>query len=534
MSLKKVYSKSRWLHKIIGLILIPFLIWMSISGIILNHPEVFADIDVPAWLVPGHYHNQNWNRSSLIGAVHWKETTFVYGKKGVWREQNGHLEYFGNGLPESAYYQKTNHLLLVSALTDTFLFAATDGGLFYCTLPQNVWRKVALPAPEQKLKKLLKIGKQLIVVGESDLFKADLETSFLKFSKVTPKRKEPLKTVTMVQLFFDVHDGKAWGMHGKLFMDLMGLIIIFASVTGFYVWFRPWSKRKQAFTSFKPQTIFRLRKWNKWHIKVGAWVVVFFIVLAATGLFMRPPFIAAIAEKQVDRQFYPGKLSENPWERKIHNALFDFKQHRIILATSEGLWSGAADFSQPFQKITLNVPIFVMGPTYFECLNNGHYRVASFSGIFDYDPQTDRAVNLITGEPAGRISTVRPAELMVTGYFELTDSRAILATHEQGLCDMSGKPIELWPVPEHYAHMNALSLWNFMFEVHNGRIFKSLIGGLYILIIPLGSILFLLISFTGLFDWAFRKFRKPHPIFLPLPVRQNLKHFTRLRKTAEV
>ncbi|MEJ2544074.1 MAG: hypothetical protein P8Y99_08395, partial [Calditrichaceae bacterium] len=46
-----------------------------------------------------------------------------------------------------------------------------------------------------------------------------------------------------------------------------------------------------------------------------------------------------------------------------------------------------------------------------------------------------------------------------------------------------------------------MSLWNFMFELHNGRIFKDWIGGFYILIAPLGSLLFVLIILSGVYDW---------------------------------
>lgn len=98
---------------------------------------------------------------------------------------------------------------------------------------------------------------------------------------------------------------------------------------------------------------------------------------------------------------------------------------------------------------------------------------------------------------------------MVTGYFELKDGSKWITAHEQGICNLQGQPVHLWPVPKELNTQHTLSLWNYMFEIHNGRIFKFLIGDFYILIIPLGSIMFLLITLCGLFDWAYRKFRKP-------------------------
>ncbi|MHB2156230.1 PepSY domain-containing protein [Calditrichota bacterium GD2] len=531
-----IYIKSRWIHKVFGLILIPFLIWMSISGIILNHPEVFARFNVPSWLVPSHYHIKNWNRSSIIGAVHVNDTEmFIYGKKGVWQVDDARkVHYVGQGFPQADYYKKTNHMIFLTHGNDSLLIAATDGGLFLTSLNRINWQKIELPGKPEKLKKILKIDDALLVFGESNVFRADLTKSALQFSIATPLREETEKSVTMVQLFFDIHDGKAWGLAGKLLMDFIGLVIIFASVTGFYVWFSPWRNRKRANSTFKARTIARLRSWNKWHIKIGALVVVFFILLGSTGLFMRPPFLAAIAEKDVPAAYYPGKLSQNPWERKIQNALYDPFRDRLIIATSEGLWAGPGDLRQEFEKIDLNVPIFVMGPTYFECLPNGHYRIASFNGIFDYNPQTDQAVDLITGQIPNNVSTVRPADIMVTGYFQLNDGSEWITAHEQGICNLEGKVVNIWRVPESMIDINSLSLWNFMFELHNGRIFKSVVGSLYILIIPLGSILFLLISFSGLYDWAFRKFRKKGTLLVARPNNLLSKNFNRQKKMVEV
>jgi len=36
--MKRFFHISRWLHKYVGLLLILFLMWMSISGVLMNHP----------------------------------------------------------------------------------------------------------------------------------------------------------------------------------------------------------------------------------------------------------------------------------------------------------------------------------------------------------------------------------------------------------------------------------------------------------------------------------------------------------------
>ena len=50
-----------------------------------------------------------------------------------------------------------------------------------------------------------------------------------------------------------------------------------------------------------------------------------------------------------------------------------------------------------------------------------------------------------------------------------------------------------------------MPFWNFLFELHNGRIFKGMLGSFYILIIPLGGIIGLLILLSGIFDYWFIK-----------------------------
>jgi hypothetical protein len=51
-----IFKISKWLHKYIGLALILFLMWMSLSGVLMNHPDLIAGIYVPRLLVPLQYH----------------------------------------------------------------------------------------------------------------------------------------------------------------------------------------------------------------------------------------------------------------------------------------------------------------------------------------------------------------------------------------------------------------------------------------------------------------------------------------------
>ena len=97
---------------------------------------------------------------------------------------------------------------------------------------------------------------------------------------------------------------------------------------------------------------------------------------------------------------------------------------------------------------------------------------------------------------------------MVTGYFRLPTGNVFITTHDRGLIALNQNlASDNFAVPASMNRDFTLSLWNYMFELHNGRIFQDVIGGLYLLIPPLGAFLFVIITLTGIFDWFYIKLR---------------------------
>lgn len=512
--IKFLYRKSRWLHKYIGLALVLFLMWMSVSGIVLNHPELVAHISIPHWLVPPAYKIKNWNRSSLIGLVYSRsnpDVLYAYGKKGVWKSEDGGKTFtpMQQGFPQSRFYLKTNHLFLWDK-ENPFLLAATDGGLYRAYLKTEYWQKIPLGRSPEKIKKIIYANGKLLVFSESHVYQANFPAGDLRFSVLPLKREGEQNKVTLVKLFFDLHDGKAFGLPGRLLMDVVGVLLFIVSFSGFYIWFNPWRWRRRQRLSLKPvnaSKIKLLRTLVKYHLEIGIYVAIFFLILGGTGFFMRPPFLAFIANGKVSSSWYPGKLSENPWEGKIQNALIDSVRNKIVIACSDGLWQSETDFSHPFKPVTYHVPIFVMGPTYFETTRGG-YMIGSFNGLFLLDPDKNESMDLITGKKVEKFSNVRPGKWMVTGYFKTPWGQPFITTHDGGVCPLKGElRADLFRVPQAMNREFTLSLWNFMFELHNGRIFQDITGKLYILIAPFGSFLFVIITLTGIFDWFYIKFR---------------------------
>lgn len=517
MMLRKLFKKSKWLHKWLGLLLILFLIWMSASGILLNHPEWIAGLSVPGWLVPAQYFPENWNRSALIDLVYAAdnpEILYVGGKYGLWRSMNGGKDFqpFEAQFETSFYYKKTKDLYLDDGL-QPFLLAATDGGLWLNDLKTETWQALKLGTQREAVQRILKVKDRLLVFTKSNAYLASSEYPDFQFQKVEWLRHEPDRRVTLVDLFFHLHDGRIWGLPGKLLFDLAGFVIIFLSISAFYIWYFPnkmryFKKRKKTLDVARQSKFYRV--FLKYHLRLGIVMAVILFIIAGTGFFMRPPFLALIAGGSVPASVYPGFLPKNPWQAKVHNVLYDPVEDQLIVNCSDGIWMGPADFSAPFVQQDLHVPLFVMGATVFEAYGQGGYLVGSFNGLFHWERSTSKPFDLMRGEYARDWSNVRPDDYMVTGYFESPHGEKFITTHEQGLIALPGQKTDpnRFKMPQALKHNWRMPLWNFMFELHNGRIFKDWIGGYYILLVPLGALLFLLIIISGVFDWFFLKLLK--------------------------
>jgi hypothetical protein len=124
------------------------------------------------------------------------------------------------------------------------------------------------------------------------------------------------------------------------------------------------------------------------------------------------------------------------------------------------------------------------------------FLVGSFNGI--YEVKDKNVIDYMSKKTAAFVSPVIPSIYMITGYFKTPDGEEFITTHKKGVLYLNGKNArDRFPMPRYLIKDNSISLWNYMFELHNGRIFKDLIGNFYILIIPLFSLLMLLVVISG-------------------------------------
>lgn len=246
----------------------------------------------------------------------------------------------------------------------------------------------------------------------------------------------------------------------------------------------------------------------KYHLKLGIWVAVILLLIGITAFFMRPPFLAVIARGDIDASFYPGKFPDNPWDKKIHSALHLKERGQVMIEAADGMWIGDESMKGGFRQTRIPILVFVMGATVLEEYHEGGYIVGSFNGLFHISGQGP-ARDLVNGKTVRFVSPVRPADKMISGYFRTPGGEEFITAFAQGVVPLKGAELKgRFAQPQELTDDNRLPLWNYMFELHNGRIFKDLIGNWYILIIPLGSFLFILITLTGIYDWIYTRFRK--------------------------
>jgi hypothetical protein len=112
----------------------------------------------------------------------------------------------------------------------------------------------------------------------------------------------------------------------------------------------------------------------------------------------------------------------------------------------------------------------------------------------------------MTGDTVNSFNTIRPGDYMVTGYVKSPENESFIFTHEQGVLPLPGVELKnRFQQPQFVGDEYRMPLWNYVFEIHNGRFFKGILGEWYILLLPLGSLLLVFITMSGVIDWLYHR-----------------------------
>ena len=490
----------QWLHKYSALLAIIFCAWMALSGILLNHPQLLKKYSLPNQVMPANYHYRNWNRMS------WRESVFstrhdnilyVGGKEGVWQslDLGKSFKPLTSGFPKAVYERDTYSLLLAANQAQETLYAGTRSGLFYWQ--KEGWHRVDHDVLKDKaVLDLIQIDNLVLAFTDSAAYQAVIKNQTPEFVPLNlPRDRNRAPTVPLFRWLLKIHDGSIGGLPGRLFVDLLGLILFFLCFSGALIWYVLWRKRRRRSTLFSGK-IFAFN--FRWHLKLGLVSALFLTIIALSGALVRPPLLIAIVRLTVPAHLMPGLDPDNPWAGQIQRAAYLKGKKELIIASKQGLYRGSLDGGTPFTRIPEALPIHGMGAMVFEALDDHNLLIGSFSGLYIWATKQNMIMQLKSKATRNNPDWGKP--IMVAGAAVYQGQALLVADYNDGLKPLRRR-LKLHPaMPDKIRSQSRISLWNALFELHNGRIFEQFIGPLYWLIIPVGGISLIIIIFTGILN----------------------------------
>lgn len=143
-----------------------------------------------------------------------------------------------------------------------------------------------------------------------------------------------------------------------------------------------------------------------------------------------------------------------------------------------------------------------MGINVLKKISGSQYLIGSFSGIFNWNAETGMITDYVTNLPYHDTGVGGPpfGSVSVAGFCSVDDSTSVIFNYILGA--FTAKGTNRFPtMPGEILDKSPISLWNFALEVHTGRIFQPVLGGFYILIVPLVGLITLIILVSGFLSW---------------------------------
>ena len=239
----KLIRHLREWHRKLGIIAAFFLIFLSVTGIALNHTDFLAlghkAINNP-WLLK-HY-----------GIKPPLDIRFYQNNKAQKIVLTDNFIWLNNRL-----LLESDEPVISLGSFDKFVFVATAHSFYLYTrageLVDRLDSMSGLPTPIEKVA----FYKNVIVIKSTQgVFQAN--SDFMQWQKVisSPAKKwiHPIEAtkgdieqaqrqyqsqfLTLERLVIDAHSGRLFGQIGVLFMDFVGVLLILLSLSGLYIWIR--------------------------------------------------------------------------------------------------------------------------------------------------------------------------------------------------------------------------------------------------------------------------------------------------------
>ena len=523
---KKRFTWKKY-HRWFGLVLSVFMLVFCVSGIILNHRQLFAGCEVSRSLMPSAYHIKNFNNGIIKGSIKINhrisktpsDTVLAYGYGGVWLTDAEMKTWkdFNQGLPENVdgrnirnMVQTKNGEIWCAAMMDVYRF---DG---------KEWKKFPLADNEERIADitLTKDSTSIIAMTRSAVYEISekkTDAANEKRDAINEKRDainekrdaisektnvtrkiigQPegfVPEVTLFKTVWNLHSGAFFGLAGRLVVDAIAIVLIILSITGIILFILPYRIRRQKQLQARDRMV-KLGKqmvFNaKWHNKLGYTTIILTLWLSITGMCLRPPLMIPLAMNKTTEKVKDG----NVWHDKLRAIRWDAAEGNWLVSTSEGFLRVDEHF---YQKPVLldkkqSPKISPMGVNVFESDGKGGWLIGSFSGMFRWNPEKNLIVDYFTGKANQGKSMIPISSSLVSGYSkDFFGGREVVFDYSKGvsLDETASTPELLSATP--------MSLWNVALELHVGRCYSPFLGPLSDLFVFISGLLITLVLLSG-------------------------------------
>jgi hypothetical protein len=499
--MKKAMNKIKRLkkyHKWPGLIMSFILIYFALSGILMNHRSLISGIDINRNVLPREYRYSNWNLAALKGnKIISNDSILIFGNIGVWLTDSTLANFtdFNAGFPKGIDNRK---IFDVHFSSQKNLIAATLSGLYGYNYEINEWQKFRLDTDIERFVSVINKGDSIIAMNRSFVFIGLDEGINTKFKKIQFEAPENYQNkVGLFETMWQIHSGEIFGLPGKLFVDLIGFLIIVLSVTGIiYFFFPKWIKRRKR-KNKTAHNIVKTNKWSlKWHNKIGVWFFAFVLISPLTGMFLRPPFLLTIAYTDIPAILFTHLDQPNPWHDDLRDLIYDEENDAFLLAGYKGLYELKTLHSTP-KLFDSQPPVSIMGINVFEKYDKGTFLVGSFSGLYLWSPKSLLIYDFISNKPYQNYSAGKPfGTYAISGIIKDFEKNIFVVDYSNGIFSINANK-EFVKMPDNILSGSPVSLWNLCLEIHTGRIFHFLLSDFYILLVPLSGIVSLIVIISG-------------------------------------
>lgn len=473
------------LHRWAGLLISVFMLIFCISGIILNHRDLFSSYNVDRSLLPSSYEIKDYNNGIIRGTISLdKSRILAFGACGVWLTDStfSKTSDFNIGLPEGIDQRNVRNIIKDQRGD---VWCATTYGLYL--LKKYGWKPVSLPKGHSKISDISEIPDStgIIVLTRSNIYKVSSDG----IDEITIQAPEGKKNeISLFKTVWNLHSGGLWGLTGRIIIDIIAVVLILLSLTGILLFVMPYSIRRNGNATKQVKVL----RWNfRWHNMIGHISIAFTVIVVFTGMCLRPPLMIPFVMAKTSP--VPGSTldTNNYWHDKLRSIRWDEDNESWLISTSDG-FVRLTDFSSaptiiPADKSPAVSP---MGINVFYRESTGVWVIGSFSGIFRWNISEGRYYtfheNKLVEPHKRRMSGL--ADNLVCGYSSDTN-KPILFYYAKGTHELPPMSSEMAAQP--------ISLWNCALELHVGRCYSPFLGPVSNLFVFLSGAIILLVLVSG-------------------------------------